>query len=98
MSAPKLYGAGENVREWTHVDDHNDAVHLILERGRIGETYLIGSGYECSNAEILHHVLELMGEEPDAFELGARPPRLRSALLQRLDQDPHRAELAASIR
>ena len=31
---PKLYGAGENVREWTHVDDHNEAVHLILQQGR----------------------------------------------------------------
>jgi dTDP-glucose 4,6-dehydratase len=66
---PKLYGAGENIREWTHVDDHNDAVHLILDEGRIGETYLIGSGYECSNAEILRNVLELMGQEPDAFDL-----------------------------
>jgi dTDP-glucose 4,6-dehydratase len=66
---PKLYGAGENVREWTHVDDHNDAVHLILDGGRIGETYLIGSGDECSNAEILGAVLELMGQAPDAYDL-----------------------------
>jgi dTDP-glucose 4,6-dehydratase len=66
---PKLYGIGENVREWTHVDDHNDAVHLILDKGRSGETYLIGSGYECNNAEILREVLELMGEEPDSFDL-----------------------------
>ena len=33
---PKLYGAGENVREWTHVDDHNEAVHLILSKGARG--------------------------------------------------------------
>jgi dTDP-glucose 4,6-dehydratase len=66
---PKLYGAGENVREWTHVDDHNDAVHLILRRGRIGETYLIGSGFECSNAEILRTALGLMGQPSDAFDL-----------------------------
>ena len=46
---PRLYGQGTNVREWTHVDDHNAAVHLILERGRAGETYLIGSGDERSN-------------------------------------------------
>ncbi|HEX3692434.1 MAG TPA: dTDP-glucose 4,6-dehydratase [Solirubrobacteraceae bacterium] len=65
---PKLYGQGENVREWTHVDDHNDAVHLILDGGQIGETYLIGSGYECSNLEILRNVLELMGSDPDAFD------------------------------
>ena len=58
---PKLYGAGENVREWTHVDDHNAAVHLILSRGRLGETYLIGSGDERSNKQIMQLILELMG-------------------------------------
>jgi dTDP-glucose 4,6-dehydratase len=65
---PKLYGAGANVREWTHVDDHNAAVHLILESGRIGETYLIGSGDERSNREILALILDLMGAAPDAFD------------------------------
>jgi dTDP-glucose 4,6-dehydratase len=65
---PKLYGAGANVREWTHVDDHNAAVHLILESGRIGETYLIGSGDERSNREILALILDLMDADPDAFE------------------------------
>jgi dTDP-glucose 4,6-dehydratase len=65
---PKLYGQGQNVREWTHVDDHNAAVHLILERGRIGETYLVGSGDERSNKQILELVLELMGRPLDAFD------------------------------
>jgi dTDP-glucose 4,6-dehydratase len=65
---PKLYGDGTNVREWTHVDDHNAAVHLILARGRIGETYLIGSGDERSNAELLELILELMGEPPGAYD------------------------------
>ncbi len=66
---PKLYGSGQNVREWTHVDDHNAAVHLILERGRIGETYLIGSGDERSNREILELILQLMGQPTDAYDL-----------------------------
>ncbi|MBI1759383.1 MAG: dTDP-glucose 4,6-dehydratase [Actinobacteria bacterium] len=65
---PKLYGAGENVREWTHVDDHNEAVHLILTKGRAGESYLIGSGDERSNAQILALVLDLMGEPADAYD------------------------------
>jgi dTDP-glucose 4,6-dehydratase len=65
---PKLYGAGENVREWTHVDDHNEAVHLILQAGRIGETYLIGSGDERSNRDILALILELMDQPDDAFD------------------------------
>jgi dTDP-glucose 4,6-dehydratase len=65
---PKLYGVGENVREWTHVDDHNEAVHLILSKGVAGETYLIGSGDERNNKEILELILELMGEPADAYD------------------------------
>lgn len=65
---PKLYGLGRNVREWTHVEDHNDAVHLILEKGVLGETYLIGSGCEVSNKTMVELVLELMGEPADWYE------------------------------
>ncbi|MDA0163205.1 dTDP-glucose 4,6-dehydratase [Solirubrobacter ginsenosidimutans] len=65
---PKLYGQGENVREWTHVDDHNEAVHLILSKGEPGETYLIGSGDERSNKDILELILELMDEPADAYD------------------------------
>ena len=65
---PKLYGSGENVREWTHVDDHNAAVHLILSQGKIGETYLIGSGDECSNKQIMRLILELMDQPADAYD------------------------------
>src|SRR4051812_22690506 len=59
---PKLYGAGQNVRDWIHVEDHNAAVHAILERGRPGETYLIGADGECSNREVLALILELTGQ------------------------------------
>jgi dTDP-glucose 4,6-dehydratase len=65
---PKLYGAGDNVREWTHVDDHNAAVHLILSQGKIGETYLVGSGDERSNKQIVQLILALMGHDPDSYE------------------------------
>jgi dTDP-glucose 4,6-dehydratase len=65
---PKLYGAGQNVREWTHVDDHSAAVHLILSRGPLGETYLIGSGDERSNRQIVRLILELMGQDPGAYD------------------------------
>lgn len=65
---PRLYGQGTNVREWTHVDDHNAAVYLILERGRAGETYLIGSGDERSNRQIIHDLLEVMSLPADYFE------------------------------
>ena len=65
---PKLYGTGENVRDWIHVDDHNSAVHAILAKGRSGETYLIGADGEKSNREVLGIVLELLGEPADAFD------------------------------
>lgn len=57
----KLYGTGEQVRDWIHVDDHNDAVLAILERGRKGETYNIGADGEHSNKEIIELICELMG-------------------------------------
>jgi len=71
---PKLYGVGANVREWTHVDDHNAAVHLILSRGAIGQTYLIGSGDERSNRDILELILALTGQPLDAYDTVADRP------------------------
>jgi dTDP-glucose 4,6-dehydratase len=71
---PKLYGDGTNVREWTHVDDHNAAVHLVIEKGKIGDTYLIGSGDERGNKEIVEMVLELMGKSKDDYDHVADRP------------------------
>lgn len=65
---PKLYGTGINVREWTHVADHNDAVDRIITGGRIGHTYLIGSGDERSNKQIVELILTLMVRPADAYE------------------------------
>ncbi len=66
---PKLYGAGANVRDWIHVDDHNDAVVTILEKGRLGETYLVGADGEQNNRQIVALLLELMGKPADWFDL-----------------------------
>jgi len=66
---PKLYGAGANVRDWIHVDDHNDAVVTILEKGRLGETYLIGADGEQNNRQIVALLLELMDKPADWFDL-----------------------------
>ncbi|MGH3471692.1 MAG: dTDP-glucose 4,6-dehydratase [Nocardioidaceae bacterium] len=65
---PKLYGAGLNVRDWIHVDDHNDAVIAIVERGRLGETYLIGADGEHNNRQIVALLLELLGKPADWFD------------------------------
>jgi dTDP-glucose 4,6-dehydratase len=71
---PKLYGQGTNVRDWIHVDDHNDAVVTIIEQGRIGETYLIGADGERNNREIVETLLELMGKPADWYDLVSDRP------------------------
>ncbi len=65
---PKLYGTGENVRDWIHTEDHSSAVWEILTRGRIGETYLIGADGEMSNIAVMRMILRLMGCVEDAFD------------------------------
>ena len=65
---PKLYGDGLNVRDWIHVDDHNDAVWAVVDRGRVGETYLIGADGEVNNRDVVRLVLELMGRDPDDYD------------------------------
>ena len=65
---PKLYGAGLNVRDWIHVDDHNAAVLRIIEDGRIGETYLIGADGEENNLTVIRAILRLMGQPEDAYD------------------------------
>jgi dTDP-glucose 4,6-dehydratase len=65
---PKLYGDGLNVRDWIHVDDHNDAVWTIIDKGGIGETYLIGADGEMNNRDVIAMILELMGQDPEAYD------------------------------
>ena len=65
---PKLYGDGLNVRDWIHTEDHSSAVWAILERGCIGETYLIGADGERSNIDVLQAILANMGEPDDGFD------------------------------
>ncbi|WP_125132628.1 dTDP-glucose 4,6-dehydratase [Microbacterium sp. 10M-3C3] len=65
---PKLYGAGQNVRDWIHADDHSSAVLTILDKGVIGETYLIGADGEKDNKSVVELILTLMGEPADAYD------------------------------
>jgi dTDP-glucose 4,6-dehydratase len=65
---PKLYGDGRNVRDWIHADDHSSAVLQILERGRIGETYLIGADGERDNKTVIELILTMMGQDADAYD------------------------------
>jgi len=71
---PKLYGQGLNVRDWIHVEDHNSAVWAIVEKGRVGETYLIGADGEKNNREVVELILELSGLGKDDFDLVSDRP------------------------
>jgi dTDP-glucose 4,6-dehydratase len=71
---PELYGNGENVRDWIHVDDHNDGVWAVIEKGVIGQTYLLGADNQRSNLQVVQALLEFMGKPKDWIEfIGDRP-------------------------
>jgi dTDP-glucose 4,6-dehydratase len=63
-----VYGTGENVRDWLHVDDHCRGIHSVLMNGRSGEVYNIGGGRELTNNEITRLILETMGEDESSIE------------------------------
>lgn len=57
-----VYGDGQNIRDWLHVDDHADAVWRILERGEAGQVYDIGGGNEWKNLDLVHELVRLVAE------------------------------------
>ncbi len=65
---PKLYGEGLNVRDWIHTNDHSSAVWTILQKGALGETYLIGADGERNNITVMRAILRAMGKSEDDFE------------------------------
>ena len=65
---PQVYGSGENVRDWIHVDDHVDGIWAVLDKGVIGETYLFGGNQELANLEIVALVLEEVGLPTNYFD------------------------------
>ncbi len=65
---PRLYGTGDQVRDWIHVDDHNRAVLAIIDRGNPGEVYLIGADGEQSNKFVVETILEQMDRDKNDFE------------------------------
>ena len=63
-----VYGDGLNIRDWLYVEDHCEAVDLVLHKGKIGETYCVGGNEERTNLEITHKILELLGFGKDKIE------------------------------
>jgi dTDP-glucose 4,6-dehydratase len=58
-----LYGTGENIRDWLHVDDHTRGIALVVTGGRAGEIYNIGGGTELSNRELTQQLLDATGKD-----------------------------------
>ncbi|MFH0819685.1 MAG: dTDP-glucose 4,6-dehydratase [bacterium] len=63
-----LYGDGLNIRDWLFVEDHCEAIDLIIHQGKIGETYCIGGNSEKTNKEITNKILEIMGKSEEMIE------------------------------
>lgn len=57
-----VYGDGKNVRDWLYVEDHAKAIDMVLEKGRLGETYNIGGHNEKQNIEIIHIIIDTIRE------------------------------------
>ena len=57
-----VYGTGENVRDWLHVEDHCAAIDLILRNGRIGEVYNVGGHNERTNLEVVKTILKALNK------------------------------------
>ncbi len=63
-----IYGTGENIRDWIYVDDHNRGVDMIIDKGKIGETYCLGGASEKTNLEITEKILMLMKKDENQIE------------------------------
>jgi dTDP-glucose 4,6-dehydratase len=63
-----VYGTGENIRDWLHVNDHCRGIYSVLMNGRSGEIYNIGGGRELTNNEITLLILEAMGADESSIE------------------------------
>ncbi|HEX4382740.1 MAG TPA: dTDP-glucose 4,6-dehydratase [Myxococcales bacterium] len=63
-----VYGDGQQIRDWIHVEDHGRALLAALEKGRAGEVYNIGSDNEWANLTIVNRLLEILGKGSELIE------------------------------
>ena len=79
-----VYGRGQNTRDWLHVEDHVDALDLILRAGRTGETYAVGGRAERRNLEVVETIADLVDEQ-----LGRAPGTARALITFVTDRPGH---------
>ncbi len=63
-----VYGSGLNVRDWLHVDDHCQAIHAVLTKGKAGEIYNIGGGLELTNLELTQMILQSFNRGSESID------------------------------
>jgi dTDP-glucose 4,6-dehydratase len=63
-----VYGNGQNIRDWIHVDDHSLGIEAIIKKGKIGETYCLGGNSEYSNLEITKKIIKIMNTDDSMIE------------------------------
>ena len=63
-----IYGDGQNIRDWIYVEDHARGIEQVLQKGKIGETYLIGSESEISNFDLAKKILKILGKDESWIE------------------------------
>lgn len=68
-----VYGKGENIRDWLYVEDHCEALELVLQSGRPGQTYNIGGNNELRNIDLVHTLCDLL-DELSSKNLSLQPP------------------------
>jgi len=90
-----IYGDGRNVRDWLYVEDHCDAIRLVLARGRPGETYNVGGHNEYTNLALVERICDLLDERRTS---GAPHRRLISFVADRPGHDRRYAIDATKIR
>ena len=58
-----LYGRGDNIRDWIYVEDHAEAIDLILHKGTVGETYALGGNNEMKNLDLVHYLIQQLDQK-----------------------------------
>ena len=79
-----VYGDGKNIRDWLYVEDHNQAVWMVMQKGRSGEKYNIGGENEWENITLLEKLIDIVAEET-----GTPPERYRSLITYVADRPGH---------
>lgn len=92
-----VYGKGENIRDWLHVEDHAEALTLVLQKGRPGETYNIGGDSERRNIDVVRTICALLDEMQPNLELGSHE-KLIDFVTDRPGHDARYAIDASKIR